>query len=235
MPMVSYEVTIRNARPIADELSLDREGFALLQHKVSCANERDPDIMVGRYLEEMVPFIKSYFNASWVVPYRKGIVRSAGGNTVPGVGGISGVARIDYAPIAAPMVAARESQVQNIPIRSYSRLMIIQTWRVLSPPPQDFSLAVCDSATALDTDVIVHDYISEVDATFKSCVLNYNPFERWYYFPEMTADEVVLFKGYDSEENCHARVAHSPFDNRRAHPNAKPRESIEGQFFVYYT
>lgn len=67
-PLVSYDVTIRDARPILDELSLDRGGFTLVQHKISCANESDPEVMRDRYLEEMIPFIKDYFRASWVVP-----------------------------------------------------------------------------------------------------------------------------------------------------------------------
>src|SRR5262249_19287760 len=62
----------------------------------------------------------------------------------------------------------------------------------------------------------------------------YNPAQRWYYFPEMTADEVILFKGYDSESHYQPRAAHSAFDNRRKHPDATPRASIEGRFFVYF-
>lgn len=81
-PMVNYDVTIRNARPIVDELSLDTEGFILIQHKVSCVNERDPEILRKKYLEEMIPFIKSYFNASWVTTVDLGglTIRSFGGN-----------------------------------------------------------------------------------------------------------------------------------------------------------
>ncbi|MDF0498639.1 CmcJ/NvfI family oxidoreductase [Bradyrhizobium yuanmingense] len=235
IPMVSHEVTIRNARPIVDDLSLDREGFALVQHKTSCAKERNAEILADRYLEEMVPFLKDYFNAAWVVPKRDGvIVRSAAKNAATGIRGTAGMAHIDYAPISAPMLAARENHVQGLPIRSYSRLMIIQAWRAVSPPPQDIPLALCDSASVLDTDVLVHDYVSDIGADWKSCLLYYSPLYRWYYFPDMTQDELILFKGYDSEENCNARAAHTGFDNRRAYPNALPRESIEARFYVYY-
>ncbi|MFK4380871.1 CmcJ/NvfI family oxidoreductase [Bradyrhizobium sp. USDA 223] len=233
--MVSHEVTIRNARPIANDLSLDREGFALVQHKTSCAKERDAEVFGDRYLEEMVPFLKDYFGASWVVPKRDGIiVRSAAKSTAAGVRGTAGMAHIDYAPISAPMLAARENHVQGLPIRSYSRLMIIQAWRAVSPPPQDNPLALCDYSTVLDTDILVHDYISDIGADWKSCLLHYSPLHRWYYFPRMTPDELILFKGYDSEENCNARAAHTGFDNRRACRDAQPRESMEARFYVYY-
>lgn len=233
MRFLSYEVTIRNARPIVEELSLDREGFTLVHHKTPCADVRDPAVMRDKYLEEMVPFIKNYFNASWVMPSRRGVVvRSAGmsSNLAP----VASTAHIDYALIAAPVIAATVNQEQGIPIRPYSRMMIIHAWRALSSPPQDFPLACSDAGTILDTDLIVTDYDRNGPMWHKTCQLCFNPGIRWYYFPEMTPDELILFKGYDSEDNCNARSGHTAFDNRRAYPNAKPRESVEARFFVYY-
>lgn len=233
-PMVGYNVTIRNARPIVDELSLDREGFTLIQHKISCANEGDPRTLCHRYLEDMVPFIKNYFNASWVVPRRQAvIVRSTSGRSIPEGCKPGLLAHIDYAPISGPITAAIEDQLQGIPSRVYSRLIIVQTWHALSPPPQDFPLAFCDCASVDDTDSVVVDYTFR-GTKLKFCVMRFNPAQRWYYFPEMTADELILFKGYDSEAHCNAMAPHSAFDNRRAYPSAKPRESIEARFCVYY-
>ncbi|WP_229178342.1 CmcJ/NvfI family oxidoreductase [Bradyrhizobium ivorense] len=237
-PMVGYDVTIRNARPIVNELSLDREGFVLVKHKTSCANERDPAIVTDKYLEEMVPFLKDYFHASWVVPKRVGtgvVVRSME-KVFSGVRNASGpgLAHIDYASIAAPLLAARDSQAQGIPLRSYSRLMIIHAWRVLSPPPHDLPLALCDRSSVLDTDIFEYDNINSVGESFRGCALHFNPNHRWYYFPDLSRDELILFKSYDSKEGCNAQGAHTGFDNRRAYPNARPRESIEARFFVYF-
>ncbi|MCK1668941.1 hypothetical protein IVA91_29300 [Bradyrhizobium sp. 153] len=236
--MVTYNVTIRNARAILDELSLDREGFTLIQHNIPSADdgrEDDPEITCHKHLEEMASFIKQFFNASWVVPRKKGaIVHSASGSSIPAVTKPGEPARIDCAPIASPMLAALENQAQGIPIGSYSRLMIIHSWRALFPPPQACALAICDAATVLDTDFVVLDYTSDAGAPYKSCILNYNPRECWYYFPEMKPNELILFKGYDSEENCNARTAHAVFQNRREYLNAKLRRSMQASFFVYY-
>ncbi|MFQ3459003.1 CmcJ/NvfI family oxidoreductase [Bradyrhizobium sp. UFLA01-814] len=253
---VDRDVTIRNARPIVDELSLDKEGFALIQRKLSCANERDPEAFKRKYLEEMVPFIKDYFSASWVTTVDLGGVtlRSIGGNffrCAEGEGGVeigkgadeagkyslrnygAGYAHCDYAPIAGPQVAARDSQLQGIEIRSYSRLMIIQTWRALSPPPQDLPLAFCDGSSILEAD-LVEAPLTKLGETIRVWIPHYSPSHRWYYFPDMTQDELVLFKGYDSEAHFKPKSTHSAFDNRRATPNAKPRESVETRFYVYY-
>jgi len=128
------------------------------------------------------------------------------------------------------MLAARENQTQGLRIRSYSRLMIVQAWRAVSPPPQDVPLALCDRASVRDEDIVIHDYVSDLGNDWESCLLHHSPFHRWYYFPDMTADELILFKGYDSESRCNARAAHVGFDNRRAQPGAVPRQSIEARF-----
>src|SRR5436305_13839993 len=59
--MVKYDIPIHDARPIASGFSLDREGFVLVSHNVSCADEPDPKVIADRYLAEMLPFIKDYF------------------------------------------------------------------------------------------------------------------------------------------------------------------------------
>jgi hypothetical protein len=140
---------------------------------------------------------------------------------------------LDYAPISAPVLAARENQLPGIPIRSYSRLIIINTWRAFSPPPQDMPLALCDSSSLPDKDIVAYPYTDVESGTdWKVGVPRYSPRHRWYYFPDLKGEELILFKSYDSQHNC--RVAHAAFDNRKTFPAAKPRESVEARFFVYF-
>lgn len=240
LPTVSYNVPVRNARPIVNELSLDREGFQIVQHKTAFANERDPEIMREGYLDEMASFIQSHLKAAWVVPVRQHlIVRSAQKSSIPGVRlAGAGLVHIDYAPISVPMAAAAECQIRGVPIRPYTRLMLIQAWRVLSPPPQDFPLAFCDASSVRESDVLSLDFVANArnlpGSAFKSCVVRYSPDQRWYYFPEMSPDEFILFKGYDSNSHYKIWTPHSGFDNRHTYPNAKYRESVEARFFVYF-
>ncbi|MGY4372765.1 hypothetical protein ACVWZ3_000404 [Bradyrhizobium sp. i1.3.6] len=192
------------------------------------------------------PSLKDYFNASWVTTVDLGgfTIRSLGGDlfsrptdgqetktTVRGHG--AGHAHIDYSSVAGPMIAARDTQLQGIEIRAYSRMMIIQVWHAFSQPPQNFPLAFCDASSIEDADLL-DTYFRSHGVTHKSWALHYNPSHRWYYLPEMTPDEFYLFKGYDSAMHYHRWSAHSAFDNRRAYPNAKPRESVETRFYVYY-
>lgn len=235
-PVVDREVTIRTARPIVDSLSLDREGFTLIKHETPYTSAPNPESWGTKYLEELNAVIKDRFKASWITNYQQGVVGSVILRYPGGINGMQPLSRlthIDFSPVAAPVVAAISDQEHGRPIRAYSRMMLIQTWRALSPPPQDFPLALCDGSSIVDTDL--------VDATFsrdgivhKSWLVHYSPLHRWYYFPELTQDELILFKGYDSLDKYNPRSAHTAFDNRRAHPHANPRMSIETRHFVYY-
>ncbi|MCZ6741998.1 MAG: CmcJ/NvfI family oxidoreductase, partial [Alphaproteobacteria bacterium] len=59
------------------------------------------------------------------------------------------------------------------------------------------------------------------------------PSQRWYYAPRMTADEVLLIKGWDSLDDGRARFTpHSAFHLSETCENAPARESIEVRTLV---
>lgn len=74
--------------------------------------------------------------------------------------------------------------------------MLIQAWRALSPPPQDIPLALCKQHCCR-FDIPVVDFGSDTqnqsDGAAKSTAVHYNPAQDWYYFPEMTPDELIWF------------------------------------------
>ena len=64
---------------------------------------------------------------------------------------------------------------------------------------------------------------------------HHNPAHRWFYFPDMTRNEALLLKGYDSATDGTARfTAHTAFINPEAPADAPPRESIEVRTFVAF-
>ena len=61
----------------------------------------------------------------------------------------------------------------------------------------------------------------------------YNPDHRWYYFPDMEADEAVLIKCFDSARDGRARFnLHTSFDDPNTPEDAPARESIETRALV---
>ena len=79
------------------------------------------------------------------------------------------------------------------------------------------------------SDLVYRDRIGE---TYR---VRYNAAHRWFYVPEMRADEAVLIKCYDSAEDGTARfTAHSAFEDPTAPANVLPRESIEVRTLVFH-
>ena len=97
-------------------------------------------------------------------------------------------------------------------------------------------LAFCDASTIKREDLIpaqIHfpdtDHIGEIYALRKA------PLQRWFYFSEMTHNEVVLIKGYDSSEDGVARFTpHTAFEYPDQDSNIGPRKSIETRTFAFY-
>ena len=62
----------------------------------------------------------------------------------------------------------------------------------------------------------------------------YNPRHRWCYFPDMTLDEVLVFKTHDSEPGRPGHVPHSAFSDPTCSPGVAPRASTEMRGIAYW-
>jgi hypothetical protein len=114
------------------------------------------------------------------------------------------------------------------------RFAIIQVWRPIDQPIQANPLALADAKTVQMEDLIVAErrYPHRVGQTYR---LKYSPNHRWFYFPQMTRDEAVVFKVYDSEKDGRARFTpHTSFQDPTSPPNPIPRQSIEARAFAFF-
>jgi hypothetical protein len=79
------------------------------------------------------------------------------------------------------------------------------------------------------SDLIYRDKVGEIYR------FTYNPNHRWFYFPHLERNEVILLKCYDSKEDGRARfTAHTAFEDPTSAPNAVPRESIEVRALLFW-
>jgi hypothetical protein len=100
---------------------------------------------------------------------------------------------------------------------------------------QSAPLALCDArsitaAELVPTDLVYPDKVGEVYSFVPS------PAHRWYYFPQLSPEEVILIKIYDSlSDGKVARLtAHTAFDDPETPADAPPRRSIELRCLVFY-
>jgi hypothetical protein len=235
-------VTLRDARPMIDELDLDVHGFRLVEHTSAIATTGTKEQLEAVYHDEMSAFIKELTGAREVRPQRSGLVIR---KHLPE--GQPYDLNVNYPPARFAHLDYTErtkdgflelSVEDDGPIGPYGRLAVYQVWRAISPPPQPSLLAVADPRTVADSETFVMDSVLGPEefpsCFFESRLCPADDSHDWYYFPDMRADEVLVFKGYDSDPDRCGSVMHSAFDNPDAPAGAAPRESIESRFMAFF-
>jgi hypothetical protein len=227
-------VVIRDARPFADLLSLDAEGFELCAHRTAVEDFYDEQEVKAAYYQEIEALLKQATGAEKIVVFDHTI------RSVPkfkaGVRGMrEPVRRVhnDYTATSGRRRVRDHLDAAEAEARLKERFLEVNVWRPIKGPLQDAPLAVCDARTISTDDLIASDliYPDKVGETYS---LSHSAEHRWYYFPKMQRDEVLLIKCFDSDEASNSRfTAHTAFDDPTTPPDALPRESIEVRALVF--
>jgi hypothetical protein len=114
------------------------------------------------------------------------------------------------------------------------RYRIVNVWRPLNGPVMGFSLAVADSQSVQDEDLvpIEHRYPHRNGQT---AAVRHNPGQKWYYWSGMKNEDRLLLKCFDSDETVgqYGRVPHTAFVDPRTPEGAVGRESIEVRALIF--
>jgi len=232
----SHTVPIANMREIAGTLSLDREGFELLTHQTAVQDLYDDEAVEKTYLPETEALLARKFGASKVVAFdvTRRSDSEAGAKNPDGNRVAVTLMHVDYTDRSGPDRAADalgEDEVARL-TASGARIVQVNVWRPIRGPVQRSHLALADVSSLEPRDLIATDqkYPDRVGEVY---MMAHAPSQRWYYAPEMTKDEVLLLKGWDSLEDGRARFTpHGAFDPAEISEDAPPRESIEVRTFV---
>jgi hypothetical protein len=227
-------VSIRDARPLIDQLSLDKEGFVLLRHQSAVKNFYDEDEIKSVYYPECERVMKEATGAARVVAFDH-IVRNAAMAALEGSCIKIPAKRVhnDYTAWSSPK-RVRDLMGDEAEELLKHRFAIINLWRPIRGPVLESPLTLCD-AESLEEDNLVASDLKYPDRTGETYAITYNPNQRYYYFPKMQPDEPVLIRCFDSALAGAARFsAHTGFDDPTSPSDAPPRESLEVRMLVFY-
>jgi hypothetical protein len=114
------------------------------------------------------------------------------------------------------------------------RFAIINAWRSINGPVLSSPLALCDARTIAGGDLVASERRAE-ERVGELELVCWNPSHRWYYYPAMRREEVLLIKTFDSASDGRAtRSIHTAFRNPLAATGTPPRESIESRAIVRF-
>lgn len=236
------EVFIRNARRATERLSLSTCGFEIARHQ-SAVDFYDDQNAEEAYAREIEPLLLELTGADKAILFgaRRRHLTQSQGNVLQGASDV----HVDYdAPSSRKLAQAYLDEAGDG--AHYRRYMAVNVWRSLLAPPQNRPLALCDARSAqtqsgvpnglvlVDTMPPREEMLSELPAGSRAGFLfHFDPSHRWYYYPDLELDEVLVFKLYDSTETGPWRCPHTSFDDPTV-TGAPPRESYEIRSFVYF-
>lgn len=64
---------------------------------------------------------------------------------------------------------------------------------------QDWPLAICDATSVNQADLVPSDIIFSPDSITENFTVHFNPEQKWYWLPNQSEDEVLVFKAFDSD------------------------------------
>ncbi|MGH6989363.1 MAG: CmcJ/NvfI family oxidoreductase [Stellaceae bacterium] len=244
---VPHRVTIRNARRASTRPTLDTMGFELFGHKSRVQNFRDRAEIDAVYPDEVMAAIRDLTGADLVVPMGY-VLRDANetgnGAKQPPASDV----HVDISQASAPRIGQGLFAEHAPQDRTYRRFIASSFWRTFSPPPQDWPLALCDGTSISQANGIPNRLvrlsarpdpaamqapIANEQELPAATIFHYHPDERWYYYPDMNRDEVVLLKLHDSNHDRAWFTAHTAFHDA-ARTGTITRESIEFRTIAYW-
>lgn len=232
----SRRVTIRNARPLAAELSLDREGFVFVRHDTRMVDFYDEQEIRSVYYPEIDRLVKKQTGAARVVIFDHTLrAQDEAIRAEKQVREPNRTVHNDYTEWSAPQRVRDLLSADEAAELLQHRFAVIQVWRPIRNPVRTNPLAIADARSLRLENLIAaqRSYPGRVGETYQ---VTYNPEHRWFYFPEMTRNEAIVFKVYDSEKDGRARfTAHTSFDDPTSPPDAPARESIEVRTLAFFS
>ena len=254
-----YPMVVRDGMPIRDHFALDTHGFVLGKHRSAVQDFGDTDQVNALYNAEVEAAVRALTGAS-VVKAQGWMIRTSADlsaraqEKVEGyqhVGGIqppAGEAHVDYNEATARRVAERLYPELRPAGPGYQRYCAFSFWRTFSPGPQDWPLAVMDGRsiqgdeTTSNTLFVVDEFptgdaltapVAGEDQMIAASIFRHRPQHRWWYFANMAADDVLLFKFQDSDHTRTWRCPHTAFHDTSL-PNAQTRSSIEVRCMAFW-
>ncbi len=236
---VEAVVPIHDARALVPAPSLDRQGFALIRPDSPSPLYRQDGYLRTRYYLDVERQIRVASGAERVIAFDHN-VRSGDGRRREALG-LSPPVRMahnDYTADSGPIRAREVLEAQGLPEAEIARLLAgrvaqINLWRPLKTV-QAAPLALADARSIDAEDLVATKRVSKT-RTGEIYYLAKAPGQLWYSFPDMTPEEALLIKGYDSALDGRARFSpHTSYDDPRSPADAPPRESIEVRTFAFF-
>ena len=235
----SHEMSVHDGWFRADSFSLDKEGFSMHNFNTDFDQWSDDAAVAKSLYPEIEDFLKKTQGAKRVLIFdhtiRSKINESKKLTQETGTSQRAPVMLVhcDYTSESGPL---RVQQLMGDEAKDLlsRRVAFFNVWKPIHRVVEEHPLAMCDVTTSPPEDFFKL-HLRYRDRNGENYVMRHNPKHKWWYFPKMTPDQVILLKTFDSETDGRARfVGHSAFHDPTSPPDAPFRESVEIRTIAFF-
>ena len=240
-PVDIKQIEVHDIRGRESEFTLAKQGFELVKHDFQYNDFEDPDKAKEVFWPTAAEFLRRRLGASKVVPMSavarqntyEALEKDAevkGPDDVDGTrtAGAFGPARwvhVDQSTAGARVIL-RDIMGDDSERLSKSRWAIINIWKAISDVVRRDPLGMIDRTTLDAADLVpkeisfpekrkgaAHKVTTDGSVRHETCAVKWNPDHQWYYYSDMTKEEILLLQIFDSRDVKSGTVgtAHSSF------------------------
>ena len=235
----AQEMAVTNGWYRAEEFSTDKEGFSLHSFNTEFEKWEDDELTRAKFYPEVVEFLKKTTGAREVLVFDHTIRTKA--NQAKALTDQTNTSQrapvmlvhCDYTAESGP-IRVRQLLPDDAEERLQRRVAFFNVWKPIRNVVEERPLAMCD-CTSAPSDDFFKLYLRYRDRTGENYVMRHNDKHKWWYFPKMTPEQVIVLKTYESEEDGRAKfVGHSAFEDPETPENARVRESVEIRTICFF-
>jgi hypothetical protein len=223
----------------AESFSVDKEGFSVHDFKTAYDQWEDDERVRGTFYPEVVEFLKKTTGAKRILVFDHTIRTKVNeAKKITEEKNTSQRAPVmlvhcDYTSESGPLRVRQllEDEAEELLSR---RVAFFNVWKPIHRVVEERPLAMCD-VTSTKAEDFFKLYLRYRDRNGENYVMRYSPDHKWWYFPKMTPEQVIILKTYESETDGRARfVGHSAFEDPNSPPDAPIRESVEIRTIAFF-
>ncbi|KAK3681222.1 hypothetical protein B0T22DRAFT_473060 [Podospora appendiculata] len=234
-PHLAHSFVVTDVSGDEDTHSLDNDGFQYIRHTSQEKDFTVEEAIKTAYYEECEELLKSITEATDVHIFNHKVRRGPtqwhhlGLNNLANRGPVTRT-HVDQSYAGAELRLRYElpDDADELVKRRYQ---IINIWRPIETILKD-PIAVASAGSVPDADLVGAE-MTEDDFKGESWVVRHNPDHQWFYKHQMTPQDVLLIKCFDSEKSVARRALHSAFEDP-SHRDKESRQSIEVRCLVFY-
>lgn len=218
--------------------SVDKEGFSLHDFKTGYDKWEDDEGVRANFYPEIVDFLKKTTGAKRVLVFDH-TIRTKANATKPLTDQKNTSQRApvmlvhcDYTSDSGPL-RVRQLLKDDAEDLLSRRVAFFNVWKPIRNVVEERPLAMCDITSTKPEDFFKL-HLRYSDRNGENYVMRYSPEHKWWYFPKMTPEQVIILKTYESDDSRARFVGHSAFENPTSSPDAPIRESVEIRTIAFF-